>query len=77
MSPQLFLKGNVRPSDYTEAVDVLDSWTEDYQVTYEEDPLGGLNRETYMDAIGRLIVPPGSGTARLIQRLRILRAEEG
>jgi hypothetical protein len=73
--PQLFLAGSVRPSDYREAVDILDEWTADYQRTYDNDPFDGVDRGVSLGAIGRIVVPKGSGTAELIKHLRQLRAE--
>lgn len=68
--PQLFLTGSVRPSDYMDAVDVLDEWSRDYRETYDEDPLEGLDGEPFLDAGGRVAVPKGSGMAEFIKRLR-------
>lgn len=68
--PQLFLTGSVRPSDYTQAVDVLDEWGGEYRQTYDEDPFEGLPGEVFLDAGGRVAVPKDSGMAGLVKRLR-------
>lgn len=74
-SPQLFLLGSTRPSDYRTAVDALDEWIADYKRTYDDDPFDGLDREVTLSAIGQIVVPEGSGTAELIKRLRQIRGE--
>lgn len=48
--PPLLLRPGVRPSDFDDATDRLQGWSEDYSATYGDDAFEGLEADAYMQA---------------------------
>lgn len=76
---QLVLRPGVRPRDYTDAVDRLDSWLAEYQAQYGKHALEGVDADAFIEASPKVDddLASSAGFTQLVEGLAKLRDKGG